>query len=92
MALCQYVPVTTFTEPRNRFQDINSASLCCLAGQYDNPICLTGPPLQATKVGGIDSLESIAGLLESLQIRALDRLATPQPWKKLENKELSSLH
>jgi hypothetical protein len=25
-------------EPRNRFQGINTASLCCLAGRYDNPI------------------------------------------------------
>jgi hypothetical protein len=25
-------------EPRNRFQGMNSASLCSLAGQYDNPI------------------------------------------------------
>jgi hypothetical protein len=28
----------TFKEPRNRFQIINSASLCSLAGRYDNPI------------------------------------------------------
>ncbi len=28
----------TFMEPRNRFQGMNSASLCSLAGQYDNPI------------------------------------------------------
>jgi hypothetical protein len=27
-----------FMEPRNRFQGINSASLCSLAGRYDNPI------------------------------------------------------
>jgi hypothetical protein len=25
-------------EPRNRFQGINSASLCSLAGRYENPI------------------------------------------------------
>jgi hypothetical protein len=25
-------------EPKNRFQGINTASLCSLAGQYDNPI------------------------------------------------------
>ncbi len=25
-------------EPRNRFQEINSASLCCLTGRDDNPI------------------------------------------------------
>ncbi len=28
----------TFKEPRNRFQGISSASLCSLAGRYDNPI------------------------------------------------------
>ncbi len=28
----------TFMEPRNRFQGMNSASLCSLAGWYDNPI------------------------------------------------------
>ncbi len=28
----------TFMEPRNRFQGMNSASLCSLAGRYDNPI------------------------------------------------------
>ncbi len=27
----------TFLEPRNRFQGMNSASLCILAGRYDNP-------------------------------------------------------
>ncbi len=27
----------TFMEPRNRFQGINSTSLCSLAGRYDNP-------------------------------------------------------
>jgi hypothetical protein len=28
----------TFKEPKNRFQGIDSARLCSLAGQYDNPI------------------------------------------------------
>ncbi len=28
----------TFMEPRNRFQGMNSASLCSLVGRYDNPI------------------------------------------------------
>jgi hypothetical protein len=40
-----------------------------LAGWYDNPILRTGP-LQATQAGGIDSLESIPGILKRLQIRA----------------------
>jgi hypothetical protein len=34
----------TFIEPRNRFQGIDSAGLCSLAGRYDNPIGRTGPP------------------------------------------------
>jgi hypothetical protein len=29
-------------EPRNRFQGLDYASLCSLAGHYDNPICCTG--------------------------------------------------
>ncbi len=29
---------STFMEPRNRFQGMNSASLCSVAGRYDNPI------------------------------------------------------
>jgi hypothetical protein len=28
----------TFMDPKNRFQGTNSASLCGLAGRYDNPI------------------------------------------------------
>jgi hypothetical protein len=28
----------TFKEPRNQFQGVDSASLCSLAGRYDNPI------------------------------------------------------
>jgi hypothetical protein len=38
-------------EPRNRFQGINSASLCSLAGRYDNPIpprCLA--PIDSLKI------------------------------------------
>ncbi len=47
----------TFMEPRNWFQGMNSASLCSLAGGYDNPIptrslapidCLKIPALHAT--------------------------------------------
>jgi hypothetical protein len=56
-------------EPRNRFQGMNSASLCSLAGRYDNPMptqflvpidCLKIPSL-ATQPGGIGSLELILG-------------------------------
>jgi hypothetical protein len=38
-------------KPRNRFQGINSTSLCSLAGRYDNPIptrCLT--PIDFLKI------------------------------------------
>jgi hypothetical protein len=38
-------------EPRNRCQGINSASLCSLAGRYDNPIpsrCLA--PIEFLKI------------------------------------------
>ncbi len=41
----------TFTEPRNRFQGMNSVSLCSLAGRYDNPIstrCLA--PIDCLKI------------------------------------------
>ncbi len=36
--LCSEHVFYTFMEPRNRFQGMNSASLCSLAGRYDNPI------------------------------------------------------
>jgi hypothetical protein len=59
---------------------MNSASLCSLAGRYDNPIParFLAPidflkiPAQASQPGGIGSLESIPGLLQSLQILAQD--------------------
>jgi hypothetical protein len=60
---------------------MNSASLWSLAGRYDNPIpprylapidFLKIPALarQGSYAGGIDSLESILGLLKSLKIWA----------------------
>jgi hypothetical protein len=56
---------------------MNSASLCSLAGRYDNPIptqCLAPIdclkiPAQATQLGGSGSLESIPGFFKSLEIR-----------------------
>ncbi len=33
-----------FLGPKNRFQGINSASVCSLAGRYDNPIPTPPPP------------------------------------------------
>jgi hypothetical protein len=35
---CNQPEYLTFKEPKNRFQGTNSATLCILAGQYDNPI------------------------------------------------------
>ncbi len=41
----------TFMEPRNRFQGVNSASLCGLAGRYDNPIpTRLQPPIECLKI------------------------------------------
>ncbi len=65
---CRYFK--TSMEPRNRFQGIDSASLCSLAGRYENPfptwflapIDCSKIPAQATEPGGIGSLESILGL------------------------------
>jgi hypothetical protein len=47
--------------PRNRFQGIDSASLCDVTGHYDNPICRTGPPGYK---GKIDSLDQFLGFLK----------------------------
>jgi hypothetical protein len=38
LALDQSPNFWTFKEPKNLFQGINSASLCSLAGRYDNLI------------------------------------------------------
>jgi hypothetical protein len=45
-------------ESRNRFQGINSASICSLAGRYDNPIP-TGflAPIDCLKIPALDSTE-----------------------------------
>jgi hypothetical protein len=43
-------------EPRNRCQGINSASLCSLAGRYDNPIptrCLA--PIDFLKIPALEA-------------------------------------
>ncbi len=45
-------------EPKNRFQDINSASLCSLAGRYDDPIptrCLA--PLDFLKIPALTEIQ-----------------------------------
>jgi len=48
----------TFNEPKNQFQGIGSASPGSPAGQYDNPMCRTGPPHHTdwrNRLPGIDS-------------------------------------
>jgi hypothetical protein len=45
------------SEVGNQFQGIGSASLCSLAGRYDQKGCHT--VRQATLAGGVDSLGSI---------------------------------
>jgi hypothetical protein len=54
MKLPQSPNFRTFKEPRNRFQEIDSPSLCNLAGRYVKYCCHTGPP----------GWESISGLLK----------------------------
>ncbi len=62
-------------EPRNRFHGIDSASLCSLAGRYDNPVptrflapkgCLKIPALAACvcrETAGVDKRADLARLL-----------------------------
>ena len=50
-----------FKEPRNRFQGIDSASLCSLAAGYNNLIGRIRPA--KLHAGGINASESIPGLL-----------------------------
>jgi hypothetical protein len=57
-------------EPRNRFKGMNSASLCSLAGRYDNPI-----PTRFLAL--IDCLKSPA--LHDLQTRLASRVGWPIP-------------
>jgi hypothetical protein len=55
----EHVFLNVYAEPRNRFQGINSASLCNLAGRYDNPIptrCLA--PIDFLKIPAQDSVET----------------------------------
>jgi hypothetical protein len=68
LAVCQSPNLKTFKEPRDRFQGIDSDSLCSLAARYDNNIFVLAR--QAAKAGGIDTSESIPGPLKRLQIRA----------------------
>jgi hypothetical protein len=56
-------------EPRNRFQGMNSASLCSLAGRYDNPI----PP---RFIAPIDSSKIPAQII--YQARAFKAFTTPR--------------
>jgi hypothetical protein len=59
-------------KPKNRFQGMNSASLCSLAGQYDNPIptwflapidCLKIPALGNKYHGWQETICSISGVV-----------------------------
>ncbi len=52
----------TFMEPRNRFQGMNSASLCSLAGRYDNPILPRFlAPIDCLKIPALESADSRIG-------------------------------
>jgi hypothetical protein len=75
---------------------MNSASLCILAGRYDNPIppLFLAPidslkiPAQAPYAGGIDSLESIAGLVENLKYRLWIRIYLTEQGQATRNRIL----
>jgi hypothetical protein len=56
-------------EPRNRFQGMNSASLCGLAGRYDNPI----PPRFLTPIDSlkIPALETLTHLSQGQGVAVL---------------------
>ncbi len=50
------VSMFAFMEPRNRFQGMNSASLCRLADRYDNPIpTLFLAPIDCLKIPAQDT-------------------------------------
>ncbi len=59
----------TVKKPRNRFQGIDFVSLCCM-GWRAGAITLFVVPARP----GIDSLQSIHGLLKRLRIRALGEI------------------
>jgi hypothetical protein len=73
----QSTTLGTFKEPRNRFQGFEF----WLAGTTNRVIVSAR---KATPVGGIDSLESIPGLLERLQILALEEGETRQACTQLQ--------
>ncbi len=68
-------------EPRYQCHGIDSASLCSLAGRYNRITLFNVPAGKDTLVGGIDSLESISGLLKRLEIRAL----AENTWEAMES-------
>jgi hypothetical protein len=70
----------TFMEPRNRFQGMNSAILCSLAGRYDNPIpprflapiaCLKIPALDPGQRCGSGLVFFFALLVESTMLAVM---------------------
>ncbi len=53
--------------PRSHFQGIDSASLCGLAGRYDNPISTRFvAPIDCLKIPALNSWESLAQILAIL--------------------------
>ncbi len=97
MRITQSPYLSTFKEPRYRFWGIDSSSLCILAGQYDNSAGILEQSMVArNRVGigftyrtvkayacGIDSLESIPGLLKSVKIPSLGCQTSPLGWESI---------
>ncbi len=67
------------SEPRSRFQGIDSASLCSLAGRNDSPICRTGPP-------GIDPWNRFLG---SLNVHKFGLGHCTHSWGRAQNGAMS---
>ncbi len=91
-------------EPRNRCQGINYASLCCLAGRYDNPIlprflapidCLT-IPAPAALIACLKSLSKTVHIrhqpLNNRQgtIKWYQAATTLKHWKRIIRRPYSS--
>jgi hypothetical protein len=84
-------------EPRNRCQGINSASLCSLAGRYDNPIptrCLA--PIDFLKIPALlvvphARLHRLAESIPGQHTRLLIRAQKPALERKIDFASLCSL-
>jgi hypothetical protein len=75
------VSMFAFMEPRNRFQEMNSSSLCRLADRYDNPIpTLFLAPIDCLKIPAQDTDDSHQGQGRSLLVMTWDCMGMLVTW------------